>query len=143
MKNNQKNLLSLLFELPSTKVKVGDKWSQNVNLIEIDENFICESSNKNNVVSFVKIKKVEDEIIAVLNYDIKEFVSGFYHIENSKILYGKEIEDRKIMMNLGFYGYAEFSITKGRWLLFEGFMITEASGASNSKKVTNIRLIKE
>ena len=60
-KNAQKNLLAVLFELPNRKVEMGEKWKLNISLIEMDQNFVCDSLSKENAVHIEEIIEKEGE----------------------------------------------------------------------------------
>lgn len=132
IKSNQKNLIAIFFELPQNPVKVGDTWELDINLIANDQNFECDSAYKVNKVTLTDIKTENDETIAVLKYEIVEFVDGTF---NSPLFMGKG-GPTKTIMKLSHHAIAEFSIEKGRWISYDGIMSYEASGimTSNSKK---------
>lgn len=75
-KNSQKNLISVLFELPNRKVEVGEKWKLNISLIEMDHNFTCDSISKENAVYIEEIIEKDADKIAVIKYNISEYVIG-------------------------------------------------------------------
>jgi hypothetical protein len=135
LKNDQKNLLALMFELPGKPVSVGDKWALDINLISMDQNFICDSSYRKNVVSLTELKKSNKGTIALIKYDILEYVTGDF-----KVPFGKRTET-KTQMKMSFYGIAEFSVEKGRWISFDGILSLEASGVMNSKVVKKFTLV--
>src|SRR5690606_18646859 len=76
VKNDQKNLIALFFQLPENPVKIGDKWSLEVNFIGNDQTFVCDNAYKTNEVTLTDIKEVNGEKIAVLEYNLIEFVEG-------------------------------------------------------------------
>lgn len=129
LKSHQKNLLAIFFELPKGEVKIGDTWNIEVNFIGNDQNFECDSSYRKNEVTLLDLKVVEGDTIAVLNYDIQEFVSGKFN---------SPFSDRptKTEMFMTHQAIAEFSMTKGRWQTYSGIMTLTSSGimTSNSKK---------
>ena len=61
VKSSQKNLIAIFFQLPAKPVKIGDKWSLDINLIANDQNFECDSAYKINEVTLTDIKKVNGE----------------------------------------------------------------------------------
>lgn len=137
-KTNQKNLISIFFELPTKPVQVGDTWKLDVNLISNDENFDCDSSYNLNKVTLVEIKKIQGENIAVLKYDIVQYVKGNFSM--SKL--GNGGEQTETMMKLTHQALAEFSIDKGRWISYDGIMTLVASGVMTANKKTKFTLIK-
>ena len=85
VKSDQKNLIAVFFELPNKRVKINDSWSLEVNLITTDQNFKCDTAFRKNHVTLIDLKKVGNETIAVLKYDIMEFVSGDFNNPLSRI----------------------------------------------------------
>lgn len=135
----QKNLIALLFELPGKQIKIGDTWSIAINLIGNNQNFICDSSYYKNEVKLIDIKKSKDETIAVLKYDIKEYVEGEF---NALPIFGKK-GDKKTIMYTGFQGIGEFSIEKGKWHSYDGIMFSESSGWMDSRQKIKYSLIEQ
>jgi hypothetical protein len=141
VKQRQKNLISLLFELPTYEVKKGDTWSlKNVSFIGNDQNFICEEARQHNVVTFTDVKSVNGETIAVLEYDLYEYVSGLF---SQPSLFGSDEAKKPSMMSFAFRGKAEFSIEKGRWISYTGLMKVESTGFMNSKQTQKFSLIEQ
>ena len=128
LRQRQKNLLAMLFELPAKPVRIGDVWSLEINLLEFDQNFICTESNKKNTVELMGVKEVNNEEIAYLKYDVNEMVRGDFY----NPLSGKAIPT---YMEMSFNGVNEFSITKGRWKKFDCVTKTDASGFSEAHQI--------
>jgi predicted CopG family antitoxin len=139
VKSNQKNLIAIFFELPQNPVKVGDTWELDVNLIANDQNFECDSAYKVNKVTLTDLKSKNNETIAVLKYEIIEFVDGTFH---SPSFMGKG-GPTKTMMKFTYQAIAEFSIEKGRWISYDGIMSLEASGIMTSNTKKKFSLIRE
>ncbi|MER2997969.1 hypothetical protein [Pontibacter populi] len=140
VKSNQKNLIAIFFQLPTAPVKIGDKWPLDINLIANDENFECDSAYKINEVTLTDIKKVGGETVAVLKYNILEYVNGDF---NTPSLFGSEGGNKETMMKFSHQGIAEFSVDKGRWITYDGILSLEASGIMTANKKTKFTLIKE
>jgi len=138
-KTNQKNLISIFFELPTKPVQIGDTWKLDVNLISNDENFDCDSSYNLIRVTLIDIKKVQGETIAVLKYDIVQYVNGNFSMAK---LAGKGGGQTKTMMKFAHQALAEFSIDKGRWIAYDGVMTFVASGVMTANKKTKLTLTK-
>lgn len=134
VKNDQKNLIAMLFQLPGKQVKIGESWPLDIHFISMDQNFRCDSSYHKNMVTLVGIKKINGEEIAVLKYDIEEYVSGDF-------LSPFEGKDIPSMMKFTYTGLAEFSVDKGRWLLYDGLMALDASGVLNSSQKKKVTLL--
>jgi hypothetical protein len=139
IKSNQKNLIATFFELPMTPVKIGDTWKLDINLIANDQNFICDSSYKINEVKLIDIKQVKGETIAVIKYNIVEYVNGTF---NSPSFMGGD-EKQKTMMKFTHQAIAEFSVDKGRWISYNGIMSLNATGVMTANKKTKFTLISE
>jgi hypothetical protein len=139
VKSNQKNLISIFFELPTKPVKIGDTWKLDLNLIANDQNFSCDSSYKINEITLTDIKKNKGETIAVIKYNIVEYVNGTF---NSPSFMGGG-EEQKTMMKFTHQAIAEFSVDKGRWISYDGIMSLDASGVLTAKKKTKFTLIIE
>ena len=140
VKSAQKNLIALFFELPTKPVKVGDKWSLDINLITNDQNFDCDSSYKINEVMLIDIKTIDGEKIAVLKYNIVEYVKGNF---NTPAFFGSDGGQKETMMKFTHQGIAEFSVDKGRWVNYDGIMSLEATGVMTANKKTKFTLIDE
>lgn len=125
-KNSQKNLIAILFELPNKEVKIGEKWKLNVNFIEMDQNFICDSLYNENFAFIEKVIDSNNEKIAVIKYQITEFVSGDFNNPMTGFL-GSEKEDaeRKTYLKASHTATANFSITKGKWITYDGALTVE------------------
>lgn len=136
LNSRQKNLISLLFELPVSPIEVGDQWTlDNVNFIGNDQNFICRKARKHNVVKFERTEMFEGDLVAVISYDLMEMASGDFSIPN---FFGADDdqEPKKSVIKFGFKGEGRFSIEKGRWVSYDGIMILKSEGImkSNSKQ---------
>ena len=120
---NQKNTLALFFELPTKNVKIGDSWALDVQFTLLNSAFECDSVFKKNQVTLTQIKKQGQDSVAVLAYNIQEYVSGKY-----------PADAQKSFTKTRYQAVAEFSITQGRWLSYEGQMETDSFGSVEHKK---------
>lgn len=139
VKSNQKNLVATLFELPSKPVKVGDTWKLDINLISNDQNFSCDSSYKINEVTLTDIKVMNGETIAVIKYNIAEYVKGTFNTSG----FMSDGGAKKTIMKLTHQAIAEFSVDRGRWISYNGIMSLEASGIMTANKKTKFALLNE
>ena len=140
VKSAQKNLIALLFELPTKAVKTGDKWSLDVSLITNDQNFVCDTSYKTNEVSLLDLKKLGDETIAILKYNVVEYVKGKFIMPS---FFGNAGGQTPSMMKFSHQAIGEFSINRGRWINYDGIMSLEATGIMTANKKTKFTLIDE
>lgn len=139
-KNSQRNLIAILFELPNREVKIGERWKVNANFIEMDQNFVCDSSNSENSVYIEKIIENNSEKIAVIKYNIVESVTGNFNNPMGKV-FGME-PDQKIIMKVSHIATGNFSITKGKWISYDGVMEIENSASLFAgKSKTEFKLI--
>ncbi|MBZ9779002.1 hypothetical protein LB452_08710 [Psychroflexus sp. CAK8W] len=141
-KTEQNNIISILFELPTSPVKVGDEWSLDVNMISMDQNFKADSIYMKNTVKLSEIKILNGNKIAVLKYDLQEFVSGEF---DSKVMsmFSKESANKETFMKISHKATAEFDIDKGYWILYDGEMDTETNFSPlgmNGNKRTKFKL---
>lgn len=137
LKNDQKNLIALFFQLPGKSVKVGDSWSINTNLISMDQNFKCDSAYKKNNVSVTAIDNTGADKIVTVKYDIEEYVIGKFGFGG---LFGGG-EDGKMFMKMIHKAIAKFSVTKGKWLSYDGVMESHSSSVlmgGDSKKTFSL-----
>lgn len=137
VKGDQKNLIALLFELPGKPVKTGDKWSLDVSLISMDQNFKCDSSYRKNEVTLVELRQTQDGQVAVLSYDIEEFAKGEFG--GPMVSKGKAAT----MMNISYRGLAEFSLDRGRWITYDGIMSINFTGLLSAKGKTRFSLVQK
>lgn len=142
VKSRQKNLLCMFFELPKGKLKKGDTWQlDNISYVGNDQNFRCRKAEKRNLVQLVDIKVVEGETIAVLEYDLYEFVSGEF--SRFPIFSSEKAKEKPTTMYFAFKAKAEFSVDQGKWLNYSGILSTESTGFMESKEVQRISLIEK
>lgn len=135
-KNDQKNLLATLFELPGKPVKVGDTWSPDVHFLSMDQSFIPDSSFKKNVVTVTNISNTGDEHIVTMNYDIEEYVSGDFMSP-----FEQTQTPVKMTMKMTHKAIANFSIEKGRWINYEGIMSLSSTGLMGTQTTRKISLV--
>lgn len=130
LKGGQKNIISLFFELPNRPLRQGDTWSlDNVNFIGNDQNFVCKEAEKKNKIVLSEIKTINGETIAVIDYDILEYVSGDFEMPD----FLKQSEEKKeTVMKFIYKAQAEFSVDKGKWIKYNGIMSLDASGVLTS-----------
>lgn len=119
-KSSQTNLIATLFELPNRKVEIGEKWKLNVHLIQMDQNFTCDSLNIENSAYIEKIIEKEGDKIAVIQYNLSEYVIGDFN-NPMGAMFGMSTED-KTYMKMSHVATAYFSINKGKWITYEGVM---------------------
>jgi len=140
-KNAQKNLIAILFEFPNREIAVGDKWKlDNVHLIEMDQNFYADSTSGENTVMLEKIYQEGTEQIAVIKYNIKEYVDGIFNNPLAG-MFGDE-KKGKTFMKISHVATGLFSVTKGKWITYDGEMEIETNFAMfGGKNKTVFKLI--
>jgi hypothetical protein len=135
-KNDQKNLLAMMFELPGKPVKPGDKWPLSIHFISMDQNFICDSSYKRNEVTLVSVENKAGEHIVNLKYDIAEYVMGNFISPFDK-------NAMKTSMKMTYRGMAGFSLEKGKWVVYDGVMFLSSTGFMSTQTTKKFSLIAE
>jgi hypothetical protein len=121
LKTDQKNLLATFFELPGKPVSIGDTWPLSVSLIQMDQNFKCDTSARTNEVMLRDILVRENDSVALLQYNIAEYASGNFNNPLSNT-------NQKTTREISHHGTAEFSITNGRWISYDVIMGVKATG---------------
>ena len=108
VKTQQKNLIAIFFELPKKEISVGDTWELEVSLISNDQNFVCDSAYRKNQVSLIGLEVNEGDTVALLKYDIAEFVTGDFDSPFSD-------NPKRTTMFITHEAIARFSLARGRW----------------------------
>lgn len=109
LKQEQKNLVSLFFELPADSVAVGDAWAlDGTSLLFLSGPFRVEAAERTNRVRLVALEGGPDRPVAVLEYDVRERVEGDF---------GR--------LAFAFEGRGEFDVAAGAWRRFGGRMTAE------------------
>lgn len=119
-KRAQNNLTSLLFELPKGQIKVGDKWSLKVDMISMDQNFKADTIYKKNMVELKDLIIQNGNKIAIIEYDLHEYVSGDFGNEIMS-LFGEE-KGKKTFMKASHKAIGKFDLEKGYWISYGGVM---------------------
>lgn len=70
LKNQQKNILAILFQLPEKKVKVGDSWTVDSQWFSNDQTFKCDKAERISKVTLKDLKIVKKDTIALISYNI-------------------------------------------------------------------------
>lgn len=155
LKRAQLNLVSIFFELPGKPVSIGDTWElRNLALISNDQNFICKEAERTNQVELVEILTTESDTVAVLNYTIREYVSGTFRMKNpfENITSKNEDADQfaneltktsAVSIDYSFNGTAKFSITKGKWLSYNGIVSAKSLGIMGNNSTKQNYALKE
>lgn len=139
-KNAQKKIISILFELPNKPVRVGEYWSLNNNLIQMDQNFVADSINNFNKVYVEKIIDKNGDKIAIIKYNIYEYVDGDFNNPFGST-FGMKTNEH-IFMKTTYSAIGHFSLTKGKWINYEGFMEIDSDFSMiNGKTTTEYRLV--
>ncbi|HRX13293.1 MAG TPA: hypothetical protein P5210_16635 [Draconibacterium sp.] len=125
-KEAQKNLISILFELPTKPVAIGDEWDLKVSMVSMDQNFKADTLYKKNIVRLKDLKRIKGNKIAVIEYDIEEYVSGDFG-NGMMTMFSKDKTDKKTFMKMSHKATAEFDLEKGYWILYDGIMEIETN----------------
>ncbi len=139
VKASQTNLLSMLFELPTEKVGVGDTWSlDNLHLIQNDQNFACENYESTNEVRVESIDQINGHTVVSISYNIYEFAEGDF---NNPMGFGSSKKGTKTSIRFDFVGDAEFDVDAGRWLSYNAVLANKITGISEMDSKQRIALI--
>lgn len=104
----QKNLISLLFQLPSKPVQIGDTWSlNNISLLTLNGPYEVTESSQINEVTFREVTDADGSRVAVFEYEITESVSGEFGL-----------------LKFEFIGTGRFDMERNKWFDFNGVMKT-------------------
>jgi hypothetical protein len=134
LEQEQRNLLAMLFELPTDPVYVGDSWEIDVNCIAMGNGFIAANAERVNRVEFAEVRENADgELLAVLDYFIAEAVDGHFQIPFSD-------EAIPTTMTCTFLGQGLFLIEEGRWEQFTAEFALKATGLMNTDAVQHFAL---
>lgn len=143
-KTDQNNLTAILFELPTHPVAVGESWPLQINLINMDQNFVADSSARRNEVRLEKVIDRNGEKIAVLSYDILEYAAGAFGNPMMKEFLQQGSEDR-FYLKMTHTGTAEFSVDRGCWLTYNAVMEMDTNtgfmGAGGSQTNFHLELL--
>lgn len=93
---------------------------------------------KVNDVTLCDIKQVNGQAVAVLKYNLVEYVKGRFYVPS--FLMGDDGGQKESMMKFTHQGIAEFSIDKGRWVAYDGIMSLDATGVMTATKKTKFTL---
>lgn len=118
--SDNKILLNILFEMPLLKVKVGQTWPLNAQLVHTTDS----AHQTINNVTFKKVEKHNQKQYAILQYELKSPKNQKYSDDGS----------------VHFKGIGVFNITDGRWHKFDGILIQEFETIIHFKQVRKIRL---
>ena len=114
IESREKNLLQMLFELPSQPVRVGDTWPLHVNLVTAGQRFTVKDSARLDEARLVSLQPGPGgDTVATIDYVVVEWVKGV-------------VGERETSMSLGFVGRGEFLIGKGAWKHFSCWMASQS-----------------
>lgn len=128
LRNDQANIIAMLFQLPGKPVKVGDTWEVGTNLISMDQNFKCDSSFRKNEAKVSSVEKIKDDQVVTIYYNIEEFVAGSFSMPFPQPGQGIKNNVVETSMKMTYKATARFSIKRGRWLSYDGVLKTVNDG---------------
>ncbi len=135
-KRDQKNLISIFFQLPSKPVRIGEKWSLDVNWITMDQNFECDSMKRTNEVELIDVRIDKRDTIAIIKYNFNERVKGNFNLPFGN----KSIET---MYDWQYNAICEFSITNGKWINYSGISTVHSTGFQNTSFKQRFALVEK
>lgn len=125
----QRNLLTILMQLPEKPVTVGESWSIDCNFLTFDQSFSPDTISNSNKVTLVKVDTVNNDLIAVIQYDIHSFAEGTF----SNPMFGNSKDG---MANIDYQGFARFNITKGYWESYKCILHSKMNGLMSQESST-------
>ncbi|MFL5349170.1 MAG: hypothetical protein ACJ8AT_30590 [Hyalangium sp.] len=153
LNNVDRNLATLVMELPKDAVRQGDTWSLGLELVDtarLGRDFAEKKAERHNTVKLSALVSEGDERIATIEYDMLERVSGILppaaaadeHTEKAPIKApkgkgkGKEepkeapksAAERPVTAEVTFTGRGEFLVKAGRWRSWEGTLSSKTEG---------------
>jgi len=114
---NEKNILSLFFELPDSKVLVGDKFNVSVSPFTLNNNYVVDNYKLINEVLIKKVYYVNGDRIAELSYNISGIAEGV-----------SDIDKNSFLMNVNYNCISNFNISKGYLENFKAIMKVKSYG---------------
>lgn len=127
LKQNQKNVLSMLFQLPTEKVSLGDTWKIPVNFIELGNGFIPDDVERYNKVTLNALySDPELGTIAEIFYTLGEKISGKFNLFPEK-----KQSTPPFTIHFSYIAVGEFLVDKGKWKHYAGQLTLTGSGYLN------------
>lgn len=106
----------------------------------MDQNFVCDSLSKENSVFIKEIIQTDSDKIAIIKYNIDEYVIGDFNNSIGGLLGMKN--DENISMRISHSATGHFSITNGKWISYHGIMEIESNASMfGGKTITEFKLI--
>lgn len=155
LNNVDRNLATLVMELPKDAVKAGDTWSLGLELLDtsrLGRDFAEKKAERHNTVKLSALAPEGDERVATIEYDLLERVSGVLppasadddHPEKAPIKApkgkGKAKEEpkeapkstaeRAVTTEVSFTGRGEFLVKAGRWRSWGGTLSSKTEGVT-------------
>jgi hypothetical protein len=124
LNQKQKNMVSMLFGLPSKPVSLTDSWHPNVNLIDLGNGYIVDQPKRLNSAKIIKFEHQEDgDELAHIVYVVHEGLDGKYELKP-----GPHEPSFPFTLNASYLGYGVFSVKHGYWVKFVGILNIDGSG---------------
>lgn len=136
LKREHRNLLALMFELPSQPVAVGDSWTHSADLVAMGANWQGESESINRVELVSLEKEAEGRTVAVIDFTLAERQDGkFSHYRMKK--------DVPAGMEISYLARGEFLVEEGRWRRLAGRTSLQSTGVleANSEQHSVLTLL--
>lgn len=155
---DDQNIFSMLFELPHGDISMNDTWElKDVELMNIEESFVVDEYDDTNHVFLSDIRVDNGDTIGVVEYLVYTYLSGWESQEDrdkdttnsTNLSHGSPKDQfsprgyRKLYILSYFTGYAEFSLSQGKWISYSGMWYNVIKGIRNSATATNFSLIPE
>ena len=153
-----RNLSTLMLELPKDPVGVGSTWLLSMELLSIEpmgRQFLEKKAERHNTAKLTSLVPAGEDRVATIEYDVKERVEGVFargpaeedeHEETAPVKAPKgkgkgkeapkpEPKDKSksaaanpVSVEVTFTGHGDFLVNAGRWRSWEGTLSTKTEG---------------
>ena len=121
-----KTLTHIFFSLPGKPVNIGDSWKLGVDMIEVANYTICDSSFKKDIMTVSDISITNGDTLVTINYDYEEYFAGVGMLAKMKV-------------DLKYSGRA-VSVNRGLWTRYDCTKEVYSAGIVNSNSKENYKL---
>lgn len=125
IENQQKSLLSAVFELPKHEISIGDIWEIDFSCIDMKGVIITDTVSRNIKVKSDSFEIINNDTIVTISYNLHEFMKG-------KTQLGKD-NFKELGFEVKYIGLGKFSTNEGKWLEYNAVFTLEYFGIMAGK----------
>lgn len=125
IENQQKSLLSAVFELPKHEISIGDIWEIDFSCIDLKGVIIADTVSRNIKVKSDSFEIINNDTIVTISYNLHEFMKG-------KTQLGKD-SFKELGFEVKYIGLGKFSTNEGKWLEYNAVFTLEYFGIMAGK----------